>query len=84
VAVFSRVGQPTAPEQGLDEGAQKPGRSAHEEAEVVVGGGGHGADAVAVASLELIAVKKERHPEGPALRAVAKDARHKHTLAIAG
>jgi hypothetical protein len=39
-----------------NKGTQKPLQPAQEEAEVVAGGGEHGVDAVAVASLEIIAV----------------------------
>src|SRR5437763_3078104 len=42
-------------EERLEQGAQKPSQPAQEEAEVVAGGGEHGIDAVAVASLEIIA-----------------------------
>src|SRR2546423_15267705 len=42
-------------EERLQQGAQKPSEPAQEEAKVVAGGGEHSIDAVAVASLEIIA-----------------------------
>jgi hypothetical protein len=46
-----------AVEECGDQGAQKPRQPAHEEAEVVSGGGEDGVDAVAVASLEIVAAE---------------------------
>src|SRR2546423_15335115 len=42
-------------EERLQQGAKKPSEPAQEEAKVVAGGGEHSIDAVAVASLEIIA-----------------------------